>query len=513
MPINSYRGRYQAPHGTHRRRRRRRQLGGWIVPVLLMVLVCSLAGVAAWATWPSDQPEPPAVLQLPEGIRIAQPVLATGVQPDPMDFVAGLEGSGITVSFEDAPTLRPGRQTVKLRFSRDNAVCYQETSCYLFEMKQTVTVDVSENHVVDTHDFVTDEAAQATFGEQVLPKLDTCGEKTLSILCGGKTYQVRYMVKESVPPTATANYITAEIGTVPDPALLVKDIADDSQVTVNYKTTPELTTAIIYPVTVVLTDAYGNTAEIESQITAVPAANAPKFEGLSDISIQVGDTISYKSGVTATDPQDGSVNFTVDAAAVDRNQEGVYVVFYSAMDSDGNTTIMPRTVSVVNLTRAAVEQYAQAALDKIITAGMTRDQKIFAVYKYTKSNIQFVGSSDKSSVIHGAYEGFTTGKGDCYTYYAMNVVLLDMLGIENLEVRRIGGTSNHWWNLVQYDDGKWYHVDSCPHAVAVDNIFHWKMTETDLATYTADPAVAARRPNFYVYDKTLPEYEGIEIAP
>ena len=300
---------------------------------------------------------------------------------------------------------------------------------------------------------------------------------------------------------------------MPDPALLVKDIADDSQVTVNYKTTPELTTAIIYPVTVVLTDAYGNTAEIESQITAVPAANAPKFEGLSDISIQVGDTISYKSGVTATDPQDGSVNFTVDAAAVDRNQEGVYVVFYSAMDSDGNTTIMPRTVSVVNLTRAAVEQYAQAALDKIITAGMTRDQKIFAVYKYTKSNIQFVGSSDKSSVIHGAYEGFTTGKGDCYTYYAMNVVLLNMLGLENLEVTRIGGTSRHWWNLVQYEDGKWYHVDSCPHAVAVDNIFHWKMTETDLATYTADPAVAARRPNFYVYDKTLPEYEGIEIAP
>ena len=28
-----------------------------------------------------------------------------------------------------------------------------------------------------------------------------------------------------------------------------------------------------------------------------------------------------------------------------------------------------------------------------------------------------------------------------------------------------------------------------------------------------DPGVSSRRPNFYVYDKTLPEYEGIEIAP
>ena len=56
-------------------------------------------------------------------------------------------------------------------------------------------------------------------------------------------------------------------------------------------------------------------------------------------------------------------------------------------------------------------------------------------------------------------------------------------------------------------------MDSCPHAVAVAEIYHWKMTEADLERYTADAAVAARRPNFYVYDKTLPEYEGLEIAP
>jgi hypothetical protein len=263
----------------------------------------------------------------------------------------------------------------------------------------------------------------------------------------------------------------------------------------------------------VLTDAFGNTSKVNSVIDVIPAEDAPQFEGLTDLYVRLGNTISYKSGVTAVDSNDGAVNFTVDAAQVDLNAEGTYTVYYSATDSDGNTTIIPRKVVVEDVDRAAVEAYARAALDKIITEGMTRDQKIFAVYKYTKSSVLYVGSSDKTSIMHGAYEGFTKGQGDCYTYYAMNVVLLNMLGLENLEVTRIGGTSRHWWNLVQYEDGKWYHVDSCPHAVSVENIFHWKMTDADLEKYTADPTVAARRPNFYVYDKTLPIYEGIEIAP
>ena len=117
----------------------------------------------------------------------------------------------------------------------------------------------------------------------------------------------------------------------------------------------------------------------------------------------------------------------------------------------------------------------------------------------------------KHSIWNAAYEGLSTGKGDCYTYYAMNVVMLGLLGIENLEVRRTGGETNHWWNLVLHEDGLYYHVDSCPASVSVENVFHWKMTDTDLETYTQ--GVSWRKINYYTYDKTLPEYEGITIAP
>jgi hypothetical protein len=95
----------------------------------------------------------------------------------------------------------------------------------------------------------------------------------------------------------------------------------------------------------------------------------------------------------------------------------------------------------------------------------------------------------------------------------MNVILLDMLGIENLEVARVGGTSNHWWNLVLHEDGQYYHVDSCPKSIHLDNIQYYHMTDSDLDIYTYNEAVFAHRANYYVYDKTLPEYQNIAIAP
>lgn len=520
MPIYSNKGQYQNAHGHHRRRRRRNL---WIQPLLVVVLVCSLVGVVAWATWPkSEQPaatqptvtETVKIFDLPETVQLRQLTVADSVQPEAGDFVTGLEGTGITVSFVNEPDAAVlGQQTVELRFTCDEGTCTREATLYRFHLETKVTVDTGSGEQADIRDFVPDETLDASFVGITPGEVDhdTSGDVTLTVACDGREYEVIYSIAERIPPVGTAQEITAEAGSVPDPALLIAEIFDDSQVTVTYKEVPMLTTAERTTVTLILTDYYGNTAEVESVINVIPAADAPQFEGLEEIHIQVGDTISYKSGVKAVDAQDGEVSFTVDTENVDRNTEGTYTVYYSATDAEGNTTVMPRKVVVMSIDAAAVEHYAQQALAQIITPDMTRDQQIFAVYKYTKANVQFVGASDKSSVVNGAYEGFTTGKGDCYTYYAMNVIMLDLLGIENLEVTRTGGQTNHWWNLVLHEDGKYYHVDSCPVAVSVENIYHWKMTDTELQLYT--DGVAWRKPNFYNYDKTLPEYEGIEIAP
>lgn len=514
MPLYSNQGQYQNTRRRARGRRYQRRRNQRTAMIVIIVLIFGIAGTAIWAAL-HDREKPSAVLELPENIQLQSVTVADTVLPMPEDFVTGLADGGITVSFKEQPEKTIGDQTVTLVFSNGEETCTRQAALHVFHLEQKVTVLMGEEKTPEIGDFVRDESLGAEFAGTVpdlLPQ-DQCGNVTLTVLCAGREYEVIYSVEERIPPQAAAQRIEAEAGTVPSPESLVTDIQDHSAVTVTYQQEPELTIVGSYPVTLVLTDAYGNTATVDSVIDVIPAANAPQFEGLTDLHVQVGNTISYKTGVTAVDPQDGEVSFTVDAAGVDKMTEGTYIVYYSAADTDGNTTIVPRNIIVEDAARVAVERYAQAVLDQIITPNMTRDQKIYAVYRYSRKNVLFVGTSDKTSIVHAAYEGFTTGAGDCYTYYAMNVIMLNMLGIENLEVTRVGGTSHHWWNLVLHEDGKYYHVDSCPTAVKVDGVDHSKMTDSDLAVYTEDKTVAARRPNFYVYDKTLPEYEGIEIAP
>lgn len=495
------------------RARRRRLI--MLTAVLAFLLACLLIAIALLAMDDNDpnalgQTEPALELALPEGVTLLTPTIPDSVDANAQDFVSGLEGTGITVAFAQEPEAKTGEQSVSLLFSDGSAHCTRQTVCYRFGMELSVVVDVTENRVADIRDFVTDDQVEASLKANIV--LDTIGKKTVTVLCGENAYEVQYIVKESNPPEGTPCDITAQIGTVPDPAMLVHDIADQSEVTVSYKETPKLSVAGDLAVTLVLMDAFGNATELDSVIHVIPAENAPKFEGLTDLKICLGDTVSYKKGVEAVDPQDGSVSFTVDAALVNRDQEGTYIAYYSATDCDGNTTIVPRKVIVQSMDQAKVEDYIRGILDNIITEDMSRDQQIKAVYKYSKNNIQYVGTSNKESIWASAYEGLTTGKGDCYTYYAVNRLMLDLLGIENLEVRRTGGTSNHWWNLVLHEDGVYYHVDSCPVAVKVERVYHGKMTESDLLVYTNHEGVVHRRPNFYIYDHTLPEYEGIEIA-
>lgn len=531
MSIYSNRGRYQRSRSVH---------WVWVVLLVVNLLLCGVAGAMIYRLWsesraqrveeptvtmpsyvistqtePSgSEPEPPvsAELELPDTIVLLAPAVAADAAVRPEELVTGLEGSGITVHFAQEPEQVPGVQEVTLVFSTDGQSCTRQTALYRFALARSKTVDMLDGHVSDVRDFLADETLEAHFAEGSVT-LNRSGEVTLTLVCDGRKYPVTYLVAEKIPPVGIPAAVTAQAGTLPDPRQLLESIIDDSEVTVTWLETPKLTTVGAMPVTLLLTDAFGNTATVESQIIVIPNENAPQFTGLEELKMTVGDVISYKTGVTALDPQDGEVKFTVDASGFDRNTLGTYTVYYIASDSDGNTTIMPRSIVVQEIGQAEVEARAKAALDAIITEDMTRDGMIYAVWNYSMNNVKYVGSSDKSGIIPAAYEGFTTGQGDCYTYYAMNVVMLDMLGIENVEVRRIGGISNHWWNLVKFEDGLWYHVDSCPSRIWMDEVNKAKMTEADLLVYSNNPEVAERRPNYYIYDHTLPQYEGLDIAP
>ena len=86
----------------------------------------------------------------------------------------------------------------------------------------------------------------------------------------------------------------------------------------------------------------------------------------------------------------------------------------------------------------------------------------------------------------GAYTGFTTGRGDCFTYYACSRALLTALGIDNLEVQRYGSSmaTQHFWNLVNYGEG-WYHFDTCPHLLTDPRFDCFMATDQELLNFDA----------------------------
>ena len=513
------------PQRRHRRRRCRNK--GIISVVMLSVVLAVLSGLAVRisvfgkiARIDSAETEPTIaatpLLQLPETVKLKKLNLPTGAAIEPWELVEGLENTDITVVFaNELVTDVVGEQTIDLLFTQGNAECTQSVVVNRFQLITEISSEMGSESIPTIRDFIPDMNIDAVFkgdSPETLPP-DSCGVHGLTIECDGRDYPVVYLVTEDIPPEAVGLTVTVEAGMLPEPETLVDEIVDHSDVTVTYEEIPELTTLGLQEVKLLLTDAFGNHSNVTAMIEVIPAENGPQFTGLEDLHIQVGGTISYKAGVSVTDLQDGDLTFSVEPGNVDTKKIGTYFAYYTATDSDGNTLTVPRKIVIQDEAEAAVEAYAKAVLEKIIKDDMTQDQQIYQVYLYSRKNVQFVGSSDKTSVVHAAYEGFSTGKGDCYTYYAMNVIMLDLLGIENLEVARVGGTSNHWWNLVLHEDGKYYHVDSCPKAIYLDGQTYYKMTDGDLDDYTNNKQVAAHRPNYYTYDKTLPEYQDIEIAP
>lgn len=473
------------------------------IGILLTVLVV-IVGLLAVAGMYFSTP-----LMLPDYVTVKELTVADQEDLQASQLVHGLEETGISVSFgQDPDEKQLGAQEITLVFTRGLKSCTQKVQLYRFHLESVVTVQLGEETEVTGRSFVPDENVEAI----LLTPLEegACGIFPLRIRCGDREYEVQCAVKEDIPPTGVGKEVTVEAGTVPQASELVTDIQDHTQVTVTYREQPELIQLGKHTLTLVLTDLFGNTSEVEATVNVIPAVNGPQFTGLDTIYLELGESVSYKTGVTATDEQDGQLSFTVDPGEFDGQTPGRYTVYYCAVDSDGNRLIAPRTVVVESHVGQVVREKAQAVLDQIIEPDMTQDEKIYAVFKWVWRSVAYTGISDSSSVEMGAYGGFTKMSGDCYTYYSMIRVMLDMLEIPNLEVTRIGAVRSHWWNLVQFEDGKYYHIDATPRSYLYRE--HFKMTESDIEQYTNDPNVSDRRPNYYVYDHTLPEYQNIEIA-
>ncbi|MBE6554277.1 MAG: DUF5011 domain-containing protein [Ruminococcaceae bacterium] len=231
--------------------------------------------------------------------------------------------------------------------------------------------------------------------------------------------------------------------------------------------------------------------------------NPPVFSGLHDIEILQGDGIAYRTGVRATDPEDGVLQFAVDASAVDLDTPGEYVVIYTAVDSAGNrteerirVTVVERLVSFDTLWQTVDQKIAAEGLDRLSRADLCE-----RLYYYIKANMSYTSDSDKSDWVAEAYRGMTDGEGDCFTYYAMARAFFERLGVSVLTVQRAPNVlpSTHYWLLVNMgneEDPAWYHWDVCPHykEFPLTSIL---LTDAELLEYNQQVA------NYYTFDASL----------
>jgi len=204
----------------------------------------------------------------------------------------------------------------------------------------------------------------------------------------------------------------------------------------------------------------------------------------------------YKKGVSVTDNKDSDLTFQVDSTKVNLNKSGSYTVTYSAKDSSGNKAVKTATITVIPFVVSDEMLYEKVdkILDKIVDEGMTKREIAYEIYLWVKGHVAYTGSSDKSDWKKGAYLGIEKGLGDCFTYYAVSEALLTRAGIDNMRVTRVGGRTQHFWNLIDCGDG-WYHFDTCPNKDKIDTFM---LTDAQVEEYTKK-----RGNNYYNFDKSL----------
>lgn len=110
---------------------------------------------------------------------------------------------------------------------------------------------------------------------------------------------------------------------------------------------PEAGTNKTYQLIYTATDSDGNVGKVLRNVTVTN--QVPVFKGLSEIVIYEGENINLKSGVSVTDYEDGNITKDIVYPGIDltKLKEGNHKVVYKVKDSDGNITIMERSIKVL----------------------------------------------------------------------------------------------------------------------------------------------------------------------
>lgn len=427
-----------------------------------------------------------------------------GEMVKPEDFIEAIEDvTKTTVVFSGDPdTQTSGVSEVTIMVSDEGNNC-----TIVYSTLNVVKANLNEPYKWEASDevpkaefFLTQDGKAEYHGAGLsFVKWHETGVYPVYLLIDDISVTVELEIVDTVAPVFTTKAETGYLKHPMDAAKMVEACSDQTEVTFTYETEPDWDWNKEEPqiVTIVATDLGGNTAKSTAELTLIPDEEAPYIIGAGNISIVLGESVSYRNGVSAYDDCDGEVELKIDNSEVDLSTIGTYHVYYSATDASGNSTqieikltVMPERKDAVTLDQMYAE--CDAILASILTDDMTQYDQAHAIFNWIRNNVYFINDSQKDDWIQSAHDAIQYGKGDCYNFASLSKALLTRAGIPNIDIKRNSTLSKHFWNLVDCGDG-WYHFDTTPRQDKTI-IFMW--SESQLC---GDEPV--RRS--HVYDKTL----------
>lgn len=210
--------------------------------------------------------------------------------------------------------------------------------------------------------------------------------------------------------------------------------------------------------------------ETVTEPTEVSDTEPPVISGVKDRTFNIGDTVTYTSGVSAKDNVDGEVEVVVDKSAVDVKKAGSYKVIYRAADKAGNTARAEATFTFKAAVAdgATYQELSQQLLNQIVDSSMSEGQKIKKIYDYLFSKVYYgarkkQGSTWQEEAVLALREILSNGstRGDCFTSAAVCMAVLETAGAQVQWMQNLGPEvcgSNHVWVLCNIGTG-WYHFD------------------------------------------------------
>ncbi len=194
-----------------------------------------------------------------------------------------------------------------------------------------------------------------------------------------------------------------------------------------------------------------------------PEDEPPTIKIRNDIYMYIGQTVSYKNNIEVTDDKTAKPAVKIDSSEVNTNKVGVYTVRVMAYDDTGHVKRGSFKVHVRDKTYTEAELWALCddVLARLGTAGMTDEEKVLAIYNFSRENVRYGAGATSMDWIKAAADGILFKKGDCYNVAMMLKALLTRAGIKNFVIKNAQeGELLHYWNVVDIGDGHgWYHLD------------------------------------------------------